>query len=324
MKFAARNPRHAYAAFRLARALLAAFVIPFVVSASAPSWWSQRGVLIENATPDDYAPANQGQMKNIARAAAEEMDAKLAGGAGNYVHALIDSWSAANDFAPLNLGQLKAAAKPFYDRLIALGVVDTYPWLRSQNSSDDFAVANIGQVKNVFSFAIPPANSLADPIADRIGASAFAGNLALETNTIWIWNDQLAHPDNLGIYIPRRMSVLPSIKSVTAGERYLAVLAQDGTVWTWGDNTNGQLGDGTTASHIVPLAIPNLTSVTSVKAGAVHMLALLEDGTIVAWGDNSYGQLGTGNQTPSSDPEVIPILDDVHKIAAGSQSSVAL
>jgi hypothetical protein len=257
------------------------------------------------------------------------MDAKLSGGAGEALHLLIASWSTptsnTNDLAPLNLGQLKNVAKPIYDRLIAAGVVDTYPWLQSQNNSDDFQVANIGQVKKLFSFTIAPGNSLNHPIGDRIAASSFAGNLALEANTIWIWNDQLASPDNLGIYIPRRLSGLPPAKSVAAGERSLAVLANDGTVWTWGDNSYGQLGDGTTTSRtLLPLVVPGLTGVASVKAGAAHMLALLENGTVMAWGGNYFGQLGTGDRTPSADPELVPMLDDVRKIAAGYESSVAL
>jgi alpha-tubulin suppressor-like RCC1 family protein len=328
MKLTPLNARKASAALRLATSLTIVTLIPLLLHADAPSWWSQRGVLLENATPDDYAPADQGQVKNISRAAAEEMDAKLAGGAGDEIHSILDSWSVtnprSNEFAPINLGQLKAVAKPFYDRLVLAGVVDTYPWLASLNKSDDFAAANVGQVKNVFSFAIPLPNSLEDPIATRIAASPFAGNLALEPNALWIWNDQLTDADDLRISIPRRVAGLPSVKSVAAGERFLAILGQDGRVWTWGDDADGQLGDGTTINRIVPLPVPSLTSVISVKAGAVHILALLEDGTVLAWGANSYGQLGTGDQTPSLDPKTVPVLRTVHKVAAGYQSSVAL
>ena len=71
--------------------LAAAFFIPLLVYAGAPSWWSQRGVLVSGANADDYAPANQGQLKNIAKAAVAEMDAKLSGGAGDELHSLIRS-----------------------------------------------------------------------------------------------------------------------------------------------------------------------------------------------------------------------------------------
>jgi hypothetical protein len=147
-------------------ALAAAVFLPLLVYASAPSWWAERGVLVSGASTNDYAPANQGQLKNIAKAAAAEMDSKLEGGAGDQLHSLIASWSTptsqTNDFAPVNLGQLKNVAKPFYDRLIATGLVNSYPWLSSSNPADDFAMANIGQLKSLFSFELPPLDPLYD------------------------------------------------------------------------------------------------------------------------------------------------------------------
>src|SRR6476659_6793310 len=135
MKFAPRNQRRAHAALRLSATLLAVAVLPFLLHAAAPSWWIQRSVLSENASADDYAPANQGQLKNIARAAVAEMDAKLTGGAGHELHEMIAAWSVVspetNDFAPVNHGQLKTIAKPFYDRLITLKIVNRYPWSQS-------------------------------------------------------------------------------------------------------------------------------------------------------------------------------------------------
>src|SRR3954471_22855046 len=134
MKFGPRNDRRARSTLRVIVVLLTVAVIPFLLHAAVPSWWSHRGVLVQDAIPDDYAPANQGQAKNIARAAAAEMDERFIGGAGNEVHSLISSWSIAdstsNNFASINLGQLKNLAKPFYDRLISVGLTDTYPWLR--------------------------------------------------------------------------------------------------------------------------------------------------------------------------------------------------
>ena len=149
------SSRKASLALRLAL-VVTVVCIPLVLLGNAPSWWSQRGALVENAIPDDYAPANQGQLKNIAKAAAAEMDARLPGGAGEPVHHMIASWSTpsgqTNDFAPLNLGQLKSVAKPFYDRLIATKYAIRYPWLGAARLPHDFAVANVGQVKQLFSF----------------------------------------------------------------------------------------------------------------------------------------------------------------------------
>src|SRR5688500_7199498 len=158
MKFASRDNRSAVSAWRLTLALTVTALVPILLYAGIPSWWSERGVLVEEATADDYAPVNQGQLKNIAKAAVAEMDAHLSGGAGSELHSLIGNWSSANsntnDFAPVNLGQLKAVAKPFYDRLTAAGLAAQYPWPGVASPPDDFAVANIGQVKNLFSFSL--------------------------------------------------------------------------------------------------------------------------------------------------------------------------
>jgi len=91
MKAIPPDNRQGIAALRLALALFAIAVVPLLVFAGAPSWWSQRGVLIQNAAPRDFSPANQGQLKNLAKAAAAEMDAHLPGGAGAIVHTLITS-----------------------------------------------------------------------------------------------------------------------------------------------------------------------------------------------------------------------------------------
>jgi hypothetical protein len=165
MKLVPPGNRNAVSVWRLILALAVAVLVPPVLYGSPPSWWSQRGV-VEDQTADDYAPVNQGQLKNIAKAAVAEMDAKLPGGAGETLHRLIASWSGSgaerNDFAAINLGQLKKVAKPFYDRLIAAGLASQYPWADTSNQPDDFAIANVGQVKNLFSFELPAIDPLYD------------------------------------------------------------------------------------------------------------------------------------------------------------------
>jgi alpha-tubulin suppressor-like RCC1 family protein len=328
MKIVPPDNRSAALVWRLTLALALAALVPLLLYGSAPSWWSQRGVLLEDQTADDYAPVNQGQLKNIAKAAVVEMDAKLAGGAGEELHSLIGGWSfsdpATNDFAPVNLGQLKNVARPFFDRLVLGGIVDHYPWQSSLNAPDDFAVANIGQVKDLFSFEIPSANLLQDPLGDRISAGQYSANLALQAHAVWIWGDHFAGGNEFERNYPRRLTRLSSISSVSAGEHHLAVLHSDGGVSTWGENASGQLGDGTFVNRFFPGAVPNLVNIASVKAGGLHTLALRQDGTVVAWGDNYYGQLGSGDTSPSSRPALVIGLNAVRRIAAGFQRSAAL
>lgn len=156
MKLLSRDNQHGLTPLRAVVALFACGLVPLLAFAAAPGWWSERGVLLANQPADDYAIANQGQLKNIAKAAVEEMDANLPGGAGDELHNLVNSWSnsspQANDFTPLNLGEVKNVARPFYDRLIVAGLATAYPWSTSTASADDFAVVNVGQVKNLFSF----------------------------------------------------------------------------------------------------------------------------------------------------------------------------
>ncbi len=84
----------------------------------------------------------------------------------------------------------------------------------------------------------------------------------------------------------------------------LAIARSDGSIWAWGSNAHGQLGDNSTASSSTPVQVkltPNqaLTGAISVSAGSQFALALDSNGSVFAWGDNSEGQLGVPNVTQS-------------------------
>jgi alpha-tubulin suppressor-like RCC1 family protein len=93
----------------------------------------------------------------------------------------------------------------------------------------------------------------------------------------------------------------------------------------WGDNSVGQLGNGTTGNDsAVPKPVTGLTGVTAISAGFAHGLALLTNGTVMAWGDNRYGELGDGSTASSANPVAVSNLSDVTAIAAGGDFSLAL
>ncbi|HEV7406162.1 MAG TPA: thrombospondin type 3 repeat-containing protein, partial [Chthoniobacteraceae bacterium] len=133
---------------------------------TTPSWPA------DYRATDDFAVLNQGQLKTLATAAYDELQANLNGGAGTAVAALVNGWYNLNPdgtlpapgarvaragvttaYTAVNLGQLKTVAQPFYDRLIAEGICPGYPWSYSPSPADDYAAANLGQAKNLFQFA---------------------------------------------------------------------------------------------------------------------------------------------------------------------------
>jgi alpha-tubulin suppressor-like RCC1 family protein len=76
------------------------------------------------------------------------------------------------------------------------------------------------------------------------------------------------------------------IVQVAGGEFHSLALRSDGTVWSWGDNSEGELGDSTRPSGATPAQVPRLTGITQIAAGTGgrHSLALRSDGTVWAWG----------------------------------------
>ena len=81
---------------------------------------------------------------------------------------------------------------------------------------------------------------------------------------------------------------------MAAGLVHTLARKADGTVWSWGFNGVGQLGDGGTVDQHTPVRARDLTDVVAVGAGSYHSLAVRQDGSVVTWGWNTFGQLGDG------------------------------
>ena len=81
--------------------------------------------------------------------------------------------------------------------------------------------------------------------------------------------------------------------------QHTLALTSSGSVWAWGDNLYGQLGDGTTTDAIAPVRLSGLTNVVALAAGEADSFALRSDGTVWAWGYNTFGDLGNGTTTRS-------------------------
>ena len=81
---------------------------------------------------------------------------------------------------------------------------------------------------------------------------------------------------------------------ISAGDYHTVALKTDGTLWAWGYNYYGGLGDGTTVYKSSPVQIGTATDWAQISAGTYHTVALKTDETFWAWGYNDFGQLGDG------------------------------
>ena len=98
---------------------------------------------------------------------------------------------------------------------------------------------------------------------------------------------------------PVEVANISTATAAIAGGFHTCALLADGSVKCWGENDDGQLGNGSSTSSSTPVSVIGLPPVAAVSAGAWHTCARLPDGTVQCWGMNLYGQLGNGTTTDS-------------------------
>jgi hypothetical protein len=156
-------------------------------------------------------------------------------------------------------------------------------------------------------------------------------NLALDfSGVVWSWgmggDGELGRADgryeheNLAAPVPG----LSNVVAIAGGWAHSVALKSDGTVWAWGDNWGGQLGDGTTIGRDYAARVPGFTNAIAIASGGEHNLALCADGTVWAWGYNWQGQLGTGDFDNRLQPVQVTALTNVIALSGGYDHSLAL
>ncbi|MGI5149668.1 RCC1-like domain-containing protein [Plantactinospora sp. CA-294935] len=183
--------------------------------------------------------------------------------------------------------------------------------------------------------AIPVPVSLPAGTVVTAVAAGLAHSLALtDTGQVYAWGRNGAGQLGDGTTVSRTSPVpvsLPTGVTITAIAAYNVHslgLTTTGQVYAWGNNTYGQLGDGTTVSRStpVPVSLPAGTTATGLAAGGFHSLARTAAGPVLAWGYNSVGQLGDGSTTSRSTPVPVslPGGTTVTSLAAGLLHSLAV
>ena len=168
----------------------------------------------------------------------------------------------------------------------------------------------------------------------NISASSNGHVMAIKNDgSLWAWGNN-AGGVLLGIGDIMAFSTIPvqvgtelDWVDVSVGNDYTIAKKTDGTLWTWGYNTNGKLGLGDTVNRNAPVQIDSENNWGRISAGSGHSLAIKTDGTLWAWGDNYYGQLGNGFSGYASEKTVpiqIGLDQDWADVSVASLHSMAL
>jgi alpha-tubulin suppressor-like RCC1 family protein len=127
-------------------------------------------------------------------------------------------------------------------------------------------------------------------------------------------------------FLPVAVNGLAGAVSLASGYGHSCALLADATMRCWGENREGQLGNGTTAIPGTPhaVAVNGITGATAFTTGAYHTCAVLGNGTVRCWGRNDTGQLGDGTWNTSSTPRPVNGLTGVVAVSGGGVHTCAV
>jgi alpha-tubulin suppressor-like RCC1 family protein len=228
------------------------------------------------------------------------------------------------------------------------GTVWTWGW-------DDFGILGNGHgvtmtlVITTFNSTVPIEVLGSDGVGHLSSIAAIAGgerhNAALDVNgKVWTWGwnrfgmlglgttcSNPDAPDCMGT-TPAQVPSLTNVKAIAARGYHTLALKENGTVWAWGYNDSGRLGDGTNLDRNEPVPVGGLTGhggVLAISGGGDVSAALMADHTLMAWGTNENGAVGNGVINPNGQWTPVAVspstgLSNVVSIATGWDHMVAL
>jgi hypothetical protein len=171
-----------------------------------------------------------------------------------------------------------------------------------------------------------PGNAVVTLVPTKFGACVLRAD-----GTVWCWgynyHGELGLPPNPAnpfVNTPVQVTGISNAKLIAAGEYHVCVGDSNGQVRCWGQNTSGQLGDGTLNDSSSPVLVPSLYGASFLAAGSFSTYMLDGDGTLYSWGENQFGQLGDGTGTDRPSPVSVDLPAPPLSISAGQDHACIL
>ncbi|MGA2220008.1 MAG: InlB B-repeat-containing protein, partial [Terracidiphilus sp.] len=186
----------------------------------------------------------------------------------------------------------------------------------------------------------------------KLGGRGYHSVAVKSDGTVWTWGWDEYGALGIGVAdanydypVPVEVQGVTNPIMVTSGFQFSVALMQDQTLMAWGNNEEGEIGDGTTANRLTPVAVPGIDQVVWVSAGWTHVVAIRADGTVWTWGANNwqgafdcedtydnnnlgffcgYGMLGDGTENDHYTPEQVPGLSGAIMALGGDSSTSVL
>ena len=167
--------------------------------------------------------------------------------------------------------------------------------------------------------------------AEEVALGSRFGCALSTTGFVRCWGDNSDGQIGAGYSLPTTftdpypVSDLSAVSTIAAGEKSACAVRDDGTVWCWGDNSFGQLGDGTQTDRNYPVQVSGISTAIDVAVGSLHACAILSGGSVACWGAGGLGQLGNGT-TPSLSMSPVPVstIATAQSIDAGGMTTCAV
>jgi alpha-tubulin suppressor-like RCC1 family protein len=241
---------------------------------------------------------------------------------GNNEHGQLGDGTTAERWSPVQVAGLSGA--------IAIAAGDYHALGATASGSVWAWGANVfGQVGDGTTIQRPAPVKVSDGPVTAVAAGSYHSLAAAGDGTAWGWGDNTWGQLGTGApgggtcscaVRPARVTALGSVTTLAGGWYHSLARRADGTVWAWGANGNGQLGNGRAdfQPHPTPAQVRDLTGVTDVDGGSSHSLALRSDGSVWTWGNNIQGQLGNGSNVDRRRPVRVALPSGLMVVAVGS------